>query len=77
MRDTERESEREGEAGPMQGARCRLHPGSPASRPGPEAGAKPLSHPEIPSPFLKLQVGTYFSSADTAFLEERFVTFYS
>ena len=23
-------------------------PGSPGSRPGPKAGAKPLSHPEIP-----------------------------
>ena len=27
-------------------------PGSPGSRPGPKAGAKPLRHPGIPSSFL-------------------------
>ena len=31
-----------------------LDPGSPGSRPGPKAGAKPLRHPGIPSvPILK------------------------
>ena len=35
----------EGEAGSMQGP----DPGSPGSRPGPKADAKPLSHPGIHS----------------------------
>ena len=61
MRDTEREREAEtqseGEAGSMQGARCwtrsrdsipGLNPRTPGSRPGPKAGTKPLSHPGIP-----------------------------
>ena len=52
MIDLEREAE--GEAGSMQGARRGLDPGTPGSRPGPEAGAKPLSNPGIPScGFLK------------------------
>ena len=38
------ETQEEGEAGSMPGARC----GTPGSRPGPKAGAKPLSHPGIP-----------------------------
>ena len=48
MRDMQREAETqaEGEAGSMQGAR--LDPGTPGSCPGPKAGAKPLSHPGIP-----------------------------
>ena len=29
-----------------------LDPGTPGSRPGPKAGAKPLSHPGIPYLFL-------------------------
>ena len=54
MRDTERERERDR-------GRSRLHagsptwdsilgldPGTPGLRPGPKAGAKPLSHPGIP-----------------------------
>ena len=57
MRDTEREREAEtwaeGEVGSMQ-APCRepdmgLDPGSPGSHPRPKAGAKPRSHPGIPS----------------------------
>ena len=49
MRDTEREVETqaEGEAGSMK-PNVGLHPWTPGSRPGPKAGAKPLSHPGIP-----------------------------
>ena len=32
-----------------------LDPWTPGSRPGPKAGAKPLSHPEIPA-FLALMI---------------------
>ena len=56
MRERERERERDRDTG---GGRSRLHAGSrtwdvgldprtPGSRPGPKAGAKPLSHPGIP-----------------------------
>ena len=48
---TEREAETqaEGEAGSMhQEPNVGLDPGSPGSRPGPKAGAKPLRHPGIP-----------------------------
>ena len=46
MRDTERQREKQ--------AACRepdvgLDPGSPESHPRPKAGAKPLSHPGIPT----------------------------
>ena len=50
MRDREREAETQAEgeeAGSMQGAR--LNPGTPGSHPGLKAGAKPLSHPGIPT----------------------------
>ena len=54
MRDTEKErdaeTQEEGEAGSMQGVG--LDPGSPGSRPGPKAGAKPLSPPGIPELFF-------------------------
>ena len=48
---TEREAETqaEGEAGSMhREPDAELNPGTPGSRPGPKAGAKPLSHPGIP-----------------------------
>ena len=55
VRDTERERERgaetqaEGEAGSMhREPEVGFDPGSPGSRPGPKAGAKPLHHPGIP-----------------------------
>ena len=49
MRDMKRQRHRQGE----KQALCRepdagLDPGTPGSRPGPKAGAKPLSHPGIP-----------------------------
>ena len=47
MREREREREAEAQA---EGSRhdVGLDPGTPGSRPGPKAGAKPLSHPGIP-----------------------------
>ena len=50
MRDTEREAETqvEGEAGSLRGARCRLNPKSLGSHSELEADAQPLSHPGIP-----------------------------
>ena len=59
---TEREREREaatqaeGEAGSMhREPHVGFDPGSPGSRPGPKAGAKPLRHPGIPiKSFLKI-----------------------
>ena len=53
MIDTERkreaETQAEGEAGSMhQEPDVGFDPGSPGSRPGPKAGAKPQRHPGIP-----------------------------
>ena len=56
VRDREREREREGET-QAEGEAGSMHrepdvgfdPGSPGSRPGPKAGAKPLRHPGIPT----------------------------
>ena len=48
-RDREREREPEGEAGSMhREPDVGFDPGSPGSRPGPKAGAKPLRHLGIP-----------------------------
>ena len=66
MRDTERERERERERQRHRQrekqASCRkpdvgLDPGTPESRPGPKTGAKPLSHPGIPSNPVFKKVG--------------------
>ena len=47
-REREREREAEGEAGSMhREPDVGFDPGSPGSRPGPKAGAKPLRHPGI------------------------------
>ena len=49
----EAETQAEGEAGSMhREPDVGLDPGSPGSRPGPKAGAKPLRHPGIPSNFF-------------------------
>ena len=56
-REREAETQAEGEAGSMhREPDVGLDPGSPESRPGPKAGAKPLRHPGIPhnSDFNKL-----------------------
>ena len=48
-RDREAERQAEGEAGSMhREPDVGFDPGSPGSRPGPKAGAKPLRHPGIP-----------------------------
>ena len=48
---TEREREREAEAGSMhREPDVGFDPGSPGSCPGPKAGAKPLRHPGFPLP---------------------------
>ncbi|CAD7676190.1 unnamed protein product [Nyctereutes procyonoides] len=52
-REREAETEAEGEAGSMhREPDVGFDPGSPGSRPGPKAGAKPLRHPGIPSLFF-------------------------
>ena len=50
MRDTYTEKEREAEEkqAPCREPDMELDPGTPGSRPGLKAGAKPLSHPGIP-----------------------------
>ena len=49
MREREAETQTEGEAGSMYWEPdVGFDPGSPGSRPGPKAGAKPLRHPGIP-----------------------------
>ena len=57
MRDRDRqreaETQAEGEAGSMhREPDVGFDPGSPGSRPGPKAGAKPLRHPGIPESFF-------------------------
>ena len=52
-REREAEGEAEGEAGSMhREPDVGFDPGSPGSRPGPKAGAKPLRHPGIPLSLL-------------------------
>ena len=61
MRDTEREAETqvEGEAGSMhRKPDVGFDPGSPGSRPGPKAGAKPLHHQGCPTMNFLQRVGT-------------------
>ena len=49
MRESEAETQAEGEAGSMHWEPdVGFDPGSPGSRPGPKAGTKPLRHPGIP-----------------------------
>ena len=55
MRDAERQRHRQREKqAPCREPDVGLHPGSPGSRPGPKAGAKPLSHMGCPR-ILKLK----------------------
>ena len=54
-REREAETQAEGEAGSMhRKPGVGLDPGSPGSRPGPKAGAKPMRHPGIPGLFVLL-----------------------
>ena len=49
QRERQAETQAEGEAGSMhREPDVGFNPGSPGSRPGPKAGAKPLRHPGIP-----------------------------
>ena len=45
---TEAETQAEGEAGSLQGARCGLDSETPESRPEPKANTQPLNHPGAP-----------------------------
>ena len=55
MREREAETQAEGEAGSMhREPDVGFDPGSPGSRPGPKAGAKPLRHPGIPALYFSL-----------------------
>ena len=50
QREREAETQAEGGAGSMhRKPDAGFDPGSPGSRPGPKAGAKPLRHPGIPT----------------------------
>ena len=61
-REREAETQAEGEAGSMhREPDVGFDPGSPGSRPGPKAGAKPLRHPGIPPTSLLLKV-VFFSN---------------
>ena len=66
-REREAEAQAEGEAGSMHWEPdVGFDPGSPESRPGPKAGAKPLRHPGIPTfLFLNIIVGAHVLSADS------------
>ena len=58
MKDNERETETqaEGEAGSMQGARCGTQSWIPGSCPEPKADAQLLSLPGIPIRFFKVRL---------------------
>ena len=67
MRNTQKEADTEeegGEAGSMhREPDVGFDPGSPGSRPGPKAGAKPLRHPGIPPlPTLRTSVSPVIQS---------------
>ena len=60
-REREAETQAEGEAGSMhREPDVGFDPGSPGSRPGPKAGAKPLRHPGIPK-IVSVDVESIFS----------------
>ncbi|CAD7693982.1 unnamed protein product [Nyctereutes procyonoides] len=69
-REREAETQAEGEAGSMhREPDVGFDPGSPGSRPGPKAGAKPLRHPGIPrSVFLKKQTNACTQVSAQAFM---------
>ena len=71
QREREAETQAEGEAGSMRREPdMGFNPGSPGSRPGPKAGAKPLRHPGIPEETFKtdlryIELGSLQSWYDT------------
>ena len=65
-REREAETQAEREAGSMyREPDVGFDPGSPESRPGPKAGAKPLRHPGIPSLIVLYKLGTVVSKRKT------------
>ena len=59
----EAETQAEGEASSMhREPDVGFDPGSPGSRPGPKAGAKPLRHPGIPPPSFLISSLTHFAA---------------
>ena len=65
MIDIERERQRHRQREREKQAPCRepnagLDPGTPGSHPGPKAGAKPLSHPGIPSLIFSIIIFIFF-----------------
>ena len=62
QREREAETQAEGEAGSMhREPDVGFDPGSPGSRPGPKAGAKPLCHPGIPVYYFLIWGGGTFT----------------
>ena len=62
-REREAETQAEGEAGSMhREPDVGFDPGSPGSRPGPKASAKPLRHPGIPQSLLIINQFRYESN---------------
>ena len=60
MRDIERQRHRQREKqAPCRKPDVGLDPGTPGSRPGPKADAKPLSHPGIPANSIVLLRSIY------------------
>ena len=60
-REREAETQAEGEAGSMHWEPdVGFNPGSPGSRPGPKAGAKPLRHPGIPKQHILIKIFCIF-----------------
>ena len=62
MRHTNTQKEAEREAGPCREPDAGLNPRSPASRPGPKAGAQPLSHPGVPRNSFLQQIENIFEA---------------
>ena len=59
-RERDAETQAEGEAGSMhREPNVGFDPGSPRSRPGPKAGAKPLRHPGIPDSLTFMFLSTF------------------
>ena len=69
-REREAETQAEGEAGSMhREPDVGFDPGSPGSRPGPKAGAKPLHHPGIPVIYNNKFIFGLYPASDTELLK--------
>ena len=75
MRDIEAETQAEGEAGSLQGARCGTGSWIMGSRPEPKGGAQPLSHPGVPQGNMFLQKNFCLSEICTQEQVDRTVGF--